>query len=290
MLQQDASMMDAQQLVWAVEGLKVTPPAVLVNLVTGYELLSPTVMPAVVDPAAAIIAAAEDGKLTQKTLDDLLAKASTEAAANEYRQLFRTQAERKFLQRFYVALGDGAADEILDGLRPQFDTAAAELAAARAVVDMRATPERLLNVTATPEEQAAWRSLPDLIRTLDRIGAIAAAFGLYSQHFPLVEDPRQNDVSIDFRWCHDYALMATTGDLLKASAAFRAARPNWQASPWLRVTPKLATITEARERVRVEAEADFAAREASRAPTGSITDNGWVKEVRANPHLAEAAK
>ena len=50
------------------------------------------------------------------------------------RRRARRRAERLFVAAFYTALQSGAADEILDGLRPAFDTAAAAITVASGLV------------------------------------------------------------------------------------------------------------------------------------------------------------
>jgi hypothetical protein len=291
MLGQNASMRTAQQLLWALEGLKVKPPKVLQNIAAGFELLGAPIQPAAADPAEAIITAAVDGKLTPKSLDELLTTAAAENTTNNYRQEFRLKAERKFVRQFHAALVDGAADEILDALRPQFDATAAELTTARDAVDVNATPERLFNVTATAGEQEAWRKLPELVRQIDRLGAIAAALGPHAE-LAVVDNLTKNDSLLNLGWLGDRALMCCEGNLVTASNAFRQANPTWQTSPWLRVTLKLATIAEAQEKVREAAEGDFAARESQRSGRGTLTaEQGFVPDIQANPHkLPEPAK
>jgi hypothetical protein len=278
-------MRTAQNLLSALEGVKVTAPKTLQNIVDGFDLLGPTIQPAAADPADAILEAAMAGKLTPKTLDELLTAAAAQATTNNFRQAFRQRAERSFVRQFHTALLDGAADQVLDGLRPQFDAVAAELVAARDAVDLQATPERLLNVTATPEEQAAWGRLPELVRQISRIGAIAAAFGPHAE-LAVVDNLTKNDSLLNLGWCNDHALMCTEGDIATMSGAFRQPNPHWQTSPWLRVTLKLATIDDAQDRYRQAAEEDFTARESHRSGRGTLTDQGFIPDIQTNPHTA----
>lgn len=277
------SMRAANALLHALEGLTVTPPKVLQNIVDGFELLGPPIQATATDPANTIVDAALTGKLTAKSLDDLIASAAAQAATNNYRQEFRLRAERKFAARFHTALIEGAADAILDGLRPQFDTVAADLDAARDAVDLQNTPARLLSVTASSEEQSAWGRLPELIRQIDRISAIAAGFGPLAD-LAVVDDLTQRDSLLQLNWCDDRALMCTAGDIVAASNAFRQPNPAWQTSPWLRVSLELATIDEAQDRYRELAESDFNAREARREGRGTLTDSGFVPDTHTNPH------
>jgi hypothetical protein len=291
MLSQQAGMRHAQSLLWALEGVKVTPPKVLQDIVDGLELLGPAIQPAAEDPSDLIVSAAAEGKLTPKSLDDLLAKAAAASATNGYRQAFRHKADKAFLRRFHSALVDGAADQVLNGIRPQFEAAAKDLAAARAAVDLDATPQRLLNVTASPEEQTAWGRLPELVRQISQLSAIAATFGPTAD-LAVIDGLTKNDNLLHLEWIDDRALMCTEGNIVTASNTFRRPNPHWQTSPWLRVPLKLATIAEAQEKIREAVEEDFNAREALRSGRGTLTDQGFVPDTRANPHqprdLAEA--
>jgi hypothetical protein len=284
------SMRHAQALLAALEGVNVSPPKTLQNIVDGFELLGAPIQAATADPANAILAAAVDGKLTPKSLDELLAKAAAETATISYRQAFRLKAERKFALRFQAALIDGAADEVLNGLRPQFEAVAAELTKARDLVDQD-TPARLLDVSASAEEQDAWRRLPDLVRQISRLGAIAAAFGPHAD-LAVIDDLTGNDALLQLGWIDNRALMCTEGNIVGASNTFRRPNPNWQASAWLRVNARLATIAEAQEALRELAEGDWAGRESQRAGRGTLTaDRGFVPDTRTNPHaLPEPAE
>jgi hypothetical protein len=283
------SMRPAQGLLAALEGVNVSPPKVLVDIVSGFGLLGDPIQPATADPADAIIDAAAGGKLTTESLDKLLAKAAADAATNSYRQAFRLRADKAFARRFHAALLDGAADEALNELRPQFDTTAKELNAARDAVDLQETPQRLLTVTASAEEQSAWARLPELVRQISRLAAAAAVFGPTAD-LPVSDDLTRSDTLLRLGWADDRALMATEGDLVIASNAFRRPNPNGQASPWLRVNLKLATIAEAQERYREAAESDFAARESLRAGRGTLTATGFVPDTQTNPHKLDLAE
>ena len=284
------TMRHAQGLLSALEGIKVTPPKVLQNIVNGFDLLGAPIQAVPADPANAILAAAADGKLTAKSLDELLTAAAAETATNNYRQEFRLKAERKFARGFHAALLDGAADQILDGLRPQFEGVAAELTTARDLVDQD-TPARLLDVSASAEEQDAWRRLPELVRQISRLGAIAAAFGPTAD-LAVIDDLTDNDAMLRLGWIDNRALMCCEGDIVGASRTFRQPDVHWQNSAWLRVSPKMATITEAQEALRELAEGDWAGRESQRAGRGTLTaEHGFVPDTRTNPHaLPEPAE
>lgn len=277
------NMRAAQGLLAALEGVNVTPPAVLKNVVDGFGLLGDPVQPAAADPANAILAAAVDGKLTPKSLDALLATAAAETATNNYRQEFRLRAARQFAVRFHAALIDGAADQVLDEIRPQFESVAQELVAARDAVDLNVTPQRLLDVSATPEEQDAWRRLPNIVRQISQLAAIAAAFGPHA-NLAVVDDLTDHDSLLRLGWLDDRAVMCCAGDVVTTTNTFRQPDPTWQTSPWLRATLELQTIASAQERYREVAESDWAHRNRHFEGDGTLTDDGFVPHVRTNPH------
>ena len=74
--------------------------------------------------ARTIVDAAADGTLTADRITDLIAEAARAQSIATYTGELRQRTERLFVGAFYEALQDGAADEILDSLRPAFDTAA----------------------------------------------------------------------------------------------------------------------------------------------------------------------
>jgi hypothetical protein len=80
-----------------------------------------------------IVDAAVDGTLTAERLDDLIAEAAHTQMRATYTGELRRRTERMFVGAFFEALQSGAADEILEGLRLAFDTAAEAIAQARAL-------------------------------------------------------------------------------------------------------------------------------------------------------------
>lgn len=280
------SMRHATSLIHALEGIGAETPEVLRNIVDGFEIIGQTDIPP--DPAKQIMASAVAGKLTAKALDQLLTKAAAEAAVSTYRQDLSRRADKMFAAQFHTALKDGAADEVLDNIRPHFEATATELNKATSLVDLQNTPQRLLTVTASAEEQSAWAALPDLVRRIDRITAIAVAFGPHGS-MQVVDDRTNRDTLLNLNWLDDRTLMCTTGNPTTASNAFRAANPNWSTSPWLKVSLKLATIAEAQETIRELAEQDFEARMSQRSGSGTLTENGFVPDAYVNPHKAKVA-
>jgi hypothetical protein len=76
----------------------------------------------------AIVAAAVDGTLTEERITDLIAEAARAQSIVTYTAELRQRSERMFVTAFFEALQSGAADELLDSLRPAFDTAAEAIA------------------------------------------------------------------------------------------------------------------------------------------------------------------
>ena len=68
--------------------------------------------------------AAADGTLTADRITDLIAEAARAQSIATCTGELRQRTERLFVGAFCEALQDGAADEILDSLRPASDTAA----------------------------------------------------------------------------------------------------------------------------------------------------------------------
>ena len=87
----------------------------------------------------------------------------------------------------------------------------------------------------------------------------------------------------DFAGLDDRGVCCTEGDLIQASRTFMRPDPDVRSSPWLRVTPRLWTIDEARERVRAYAETAWAAAYATQSKTGTMIDGKIVYDERRNP-------
>jgi hypothetical protein len=252
-------------------------PERLTRLVAGFDLLSS--QPAQTDAVSQIVEAVDNGELTEKTLAAVEQKAAAAHAAVEFRGQLRQRSEHLFVQRFGGALVDGGADAILDSLRPEFDEAAAALHAAMEIVDVNASAEFLAE-HATPEETAAWRSLKPNVMRLDKIAAIARQFGPKSITFGVLDVP----FGVEFHGVDDEALLCTEGDVLQASAAFRARRADVRTAPWLRTTPKLLTIDEAKERLRAWAEHAWNITHSDRGKGVIDPERGFIQQKTRNPH------
>ena len=115
--------------------------------------------------ARTIVDAAADGTLTADRITHLIAEAARAQSIATYTGELRQRTERLFVGAFYEALQDGAADEILDSLRPAFDTAAEAIAQARDLIPVE-TPAEMFLHSAKPAALSAWQSLDDHLATI----------------------------------------------------------------------------------------------------------------------------
>ena len=236
--------------------------------------------PAAPSPAAALIDSALAGKAsTAADLAKLVAAAAKAESEAEYWRRLQGAIARDAMKRFLVELRDGI-EAILSSLRPALQETAAHIAAAAAVVDIAWTAERSV-AHGTPEQLAAWQQLPPPVSRVDRIAEFVGQFGRRGS-LPLLDGP--GDPGVELRGLKDEALFLTDGHPWRASDAIRARRADWRTSPWLWFSPMLNSLADARERLRVLAEAEFDAFEASRAERGRRTENGYVPDPkRRNP-------
>jgi len=245
------TLADARALNRLVEAEGAKVPAVLVNVIAGFDALESQPPPD--RPTTAILAAAIAGKLTPKKVDELIAEAVAHRARETFRAELHRDADALFIAAYDKALAEGAADKIIDAIRPEFDEAARVLTEARQIVDMGLSAQALLE-TAGPEQLAAYQSLAPAVATVNRLSKVVMHFGMRSIVFPQIERP----ALLDMAWVHDIALMCTEGDLRHASSVFREHIGNDpRSSPWMRVAPRLNSIGDVRERIRAIAENDW---------------------------------
>ena len=121
--------------------------------------------------------AAADGILTADRITDLIAEDARAQSIATYLGDLKWRAERLFVAAFHQAIDDGAADEILDSLRPQFHEAAEAIAAAKTLgINTESTAEHIL-ATAEPGLIEAWQRLDTHLAIINSIGVIASQFG-----------------------------------------------------------------------------------------------------------------
>ena len=262
-------------------------PDSLGHLLRGHELL--TAPRATEDPANLILDAAVDGSLTAAKLDKLLPAAALAATANEFRAELASRAERMLVQRWYRTLEkDGAADQILDSMRPKFNEHAEQIAHAKAVgVNSESTLEHLI-ATGGDGLVEAWNALSGHIRAITRIAAVASEFGCRpGAMFPQVKVFTLGDTHL----IDDRALMTTCGGLIGDSAMFMRPDAGHRTSPFFRTGLRLHTIAEAQSRHDLWAASEHDRLYRDRPRGGHIDEGGVVvyHEPPKNPFRREEA-
>ena len=153
------------------------------------------------------------GTLDQKTLAKLLPDAAAKASANAFRAELAGRAANTILGQFHRELEAGGADEILDSLRGRFTEHAETIAQARSLINPESSIEHVIE-TGAPELITALRELPEHLRVIEQISAVARQFaprlGQFSQitEYSLAENAQ----------LADQAIMCTTGSLLGDSS------------------------------------------------------------------------
>ena len=276
------SYADIGRLLAAVQALCGTAPESLAAVPEAHRRL--TTIAAPVDPMKTLVAAALDPNVDDAAIARQYETAALARLVDEQRRGSTQPIENELLRVFCEQLEQGGGDQVLDLLRKPFDEAAQTLRKALATTDIPNDPASFIE-TATPAEVTAWQSVRPAVAALDRVAAIAAAFGPNGA-FPLVADPRATDPGLEAGWLDARAVMCTDGDLLAACMAFQKPNPanDIRTSPWLRVEPHVHTIGSAAERIRLWAEAQWQAREAQRPTSGRLRPDGSIlADTRANP-------
>jgi hypothetical protein len=274
---------DARRFADAVTAAGGTVPDSLANLLAAHALLARP--GATQPPERDIVTHALSGDLTERVLDKLLPAATAAAASIAYRQELARSCGHTLLGAFHRAVKGGAADEILNSLRPAFDKAAAAIDAAMSLINPESTPEAVL-AGGAPGTIEAWQGLDKHVRAVARIGAVAAAFGPRNGNFPqIVEHP-----PIDNFRLHDLALLCTSGPLIADSALFSTPDRGHRTSPWARTALQLHSIESARARYNAWAADEVDAVNSSRPRGGWIDEHGRMHQdpVPPNPFREKA--
>jgi hypothetical protein len=257
----------ARRLAADVESLGGTLPTALCNLLDAHALLTSPQDHS--DPLAAIVDTAATGALTAKKLSELVDAGAQARASTQFRGELAARAHDRLVQRFGHELLNGAADEILDSVRPKFDDAAATIEDALKLVDLRHDYQAFID-EADPDALAAYQRLKPAVATITEIIALAIQFGPRSITFPLITRPDEGIGHEEFS-LDDAAIFTATASLVvstskhmrdytAAVASQRSISPTnmgMRFSPWLRGGLRLNTISEARETVRAWAEQQF---------------------------------
>lgn len=280
-----ANIRDAHQLVTDVEALGGKAPARLRNLLTSYDLLTtPAPAPNALD---AIVDAATDGTLTAKKLGGMVADAAQAHAAEQFRSGLARNAARSLLHRFGQELLAGAADELLDSLRPIFDANAAAIADAVSILNLDQSYQSFIE-TADPDQLGAYQGLKASTAKISEIIALATQFGPRSVTFPLIERPVEGIGHEEF-WLADGAIFTASAEGLRsasiymhewdrAQASLYTIKPQdlgMRTSPWARAGLQLNTVAQAREGVRLWAEQTV-----ENSITPGLVDSGYRNPYR----------
>jgi hypothetical protein len=273
------SIPEARRLRDDVVALGGSFPAALSNLLDLVDTVRNA--PAVPNPVGDLIAAAVDGKAnTPAEISKLITAGAKAEGEAQYFKRLQQDIERDSLKRFAIELR-ASGDAILDGVRPKFVETAEAIAAATEIVDPSWSTERLV-AEGDSDQLGAYRRLPELVAVVDKFAAFVAGFGRRGT-FPLLDEP-QHLVHTELVGLRDEALFLAAGDPWQASELVNARRADWRNSPWLRMSLRLNTVAEARERLRALCESAFDAMQLSRGVRGRVTDDGWkVDPKRLNP-------
>ncbi len=239
-------------------------------------------------PARTIVDSAADGTLTKDLLDELIADAARAQMISSYTGDLSRNSEKLFVAAFFTELQNGAADEILDSLRPSFDKAAQEIEKARDVIPAEVPADQFL-ASASSAAVKLWQGLDANLAVIEAVARIAAQFGCRLAKFPLIEEYTLGD---GFR-LDDRALFCCDGELESESRLFGRPDPGHRSSPWFRTALRLHAVDSARERYRA-----FVSAEWSRLTSGPaqqwIDERGEMREMAkpTNPYAqpAEVAK
>lgn len=281
------SITHARALLDCIEAAGGTAPAKLTNLLGVVDQLAAA--PADADPLAGLVDALADGQVTAKQLDATLAKAAAAENAKVFRDRLRQQSSGLVVKRFRAALEDGAADEILDSLRPIVAKNAAALAGAAALISEFETPDQLIR-GGSPEAIQAWSTgLDGPTDALRRVAAVVVEILGPEGSWSLIDYPTHL-FGVDFIsytgagifMTGDTVPLATASALLKRTGVHRD-------SPFVNLATQLTmnSLAYARERARAYAEACWAGMHGS-AHEGRGTfdpDGGFIPDQpRPNPY------
>jgi len=225
-------------------------------------------------PESAIVDAALDGTLDEKTLSKLLPAAATAQLANTYRQELARSCEHTLVGQWHREMKAGAADQILDSLRKNFDKHAEAIGVARSLFTAESTPEHVL-ASAEPKAIEAWQQLEGHLKVITRIAAIASQFGCRptAQFGQVTEFSLAENARVD-----DRALMCCDGSLIADSWLFGRPDPaGHRSSPFFKTALRLRTIAEAQERYN-----EFAAIEFDKVHSGPR--GGWIDPATGEMH------
>jgi hypothetical protein len=259
------SFRDCMTFAAAIRALGGTVPGPLAGLLSSHSVLS---APADAQrPDDAIVDAALKGELDHEMLERLLPAAAALQAQQVYRGDLSRSCEHTLLGEWHRQLNKGgAADMILDSLRPSWDKHVEQVQVARGLFNPESSPEHVL-ASAEPAAIKAWQGLNGHLNVISKIAAVARQFGPRLGQFPQVTEYAGGET---FR-TNDSGIMCCDGDLVLESALFQRPDQGHRTSPFFSATLRLHSIASAQERYDRWAEAEF-------DNTHSGPRGGWIDE------------
>ena len=266
----------------------VEPPQALIDLVETFDELAHA--PAVSDPIGGLIKAVSAGQLRGKDLEKQIADAATAVQLQEFRTGLQARVEPALVAEFIKTLDEGgAADAIIDSLRPAFDEAASKLAECAELVNPGVDPETFL-AAATADQIKAWQAIDEHITTLTKISSAIGHFGPHSTSFPMSEIPV--NISTGSAFINNLGVLCVDAQLgLERGCSLFLSWGNHRNSPWFKGASalKLNTIAETREKIRAWAESAWDAMGINQGRGRLDPEHGFIPEPIANPFAKKDA-
>jgi len=270
------SLVDAERLVNDVQKVGGRIPVQLTNILTTVDMLN--AQSATVDPAIAIVKAGVAGNLSEKKLQAMLGEAARQQSVADYTGDLRlARLEPLLTHEFSAALKAGAADELIDGLRPAWDAAAAFIGRAQAVISAESSVEHFLaSADAGSDAIELWQGLDKHLATIRQISMIVAQFGPRTGAWSLFKEY----VGADNHLIEDVAVMATAGWLTSDSAELRKPDPHGhKSSPYYRLQLHLHSIGSAATRYQAWCASEWDRVNGDRPMASQIDEHGVAHEL-----------
>ena len=245
------TLVDAERLVAAVQEVGGRVPVELTNILTTLDMLNAQSVRS--DPALAIVRAGAAGQLSEKKLTAMLAEAAQAQQVVDYTGEARQRIEPLLVREFTAALQAGAANDLIDSLRPQWDAAAAFIGRARSAISAESSIEHFLATTDDPDAIELWRGLDAQLRIVNQIAAVVSVFGPRTGPFSLIKEFSGGDGSV----LEDRAIFCTNGLITVDSSVFRRPDSGHKSSPWFRLPLRLHSIKSAQARYDTWAATEF---------------------------------
>lgn len=280
------SRLEARQLKRLVTNAEGRFPEHLTNLLDAANEVHAT-KPTPRNRYAALLDTAAAGNISAAKISDAVAKTANHSAQDAHTQQAQIAVERAIMVRFRQELINGGADQILDNLRPNFNTHIAGIRAAAQRIDPSITPEAFL-ATADAESLHLWQTLPQHISALNAIAAVTDHFTHNGEAriIKLLGDPGPHLID-RVNALQGAALYCTGDDLdpMRVRSIWRTNGPHRQTA-WFPLSSfaQLRTVAEAHERLRAWCEANWQVWEDDRVATSTRLVDGKTVPVDSIPN------